>query len=327
MYAIRQYEFGPADTLRYEQVPDPLPGPGQVRVTVAAAGVHNIDTAIRAGRTDGMPFGPPELPMTPGREVAGVVDGLGDGVDEKWLGRRVVGHLGMASGGYAELAVREVEALHVLPDGMDFDVAVAMIGTGRTAQAVLHAAGLRPDDVVLVTAAASGMGNLLVQTARGLGATVIGAAGGDAKVERLRRLGVDLAVDYSTEDWADRLERELPDRRPTVVLDQVSGAIGRAALDTLAPGGRFVIVSWASGAPIELSTQDLYARAVTMVPGLGPHAIAAAGGMRVLESKALAEAAAGRWKPVTQRFDLAKASEAHAAVEQRGTVGKVILVP
>ena len=110
MHAIRQHEHGGPDVLRWEEVPDPEPGPGQVRVAVEAAGVHLLDTSIRAGETGG-PFPPPELPMTPGREVAGKVDGLGPDADPSWLGRRVVVHLGMASGGYAERAVADQDAL------------------------------------------------------------------------------------------------------------------------------------------------------------------------------------------------------------------------
>jgi NADPH:quinone reductase len=111
MHAIRLHAFGPAGNLRYEEVDDPRPGPGQARIAVAAAGVHLIDTVLREGRPMG-PLALPDLPTIPGREVAGIVDAVGPQVDERWLGRRVVAHLGPASGGYAELAVRETEALH-----------------------------------------------------------------------------------------------------------------------------------------------------------------------------------------------------------------------
>src|SRR3954471_12287757 len=94
VHAIRQHEFGPPENLRYEEVPDPRPGAGQVGIAVRACGVHLVDTMLRKGSYGG-PFGLPELPMTPGREVAGVIDELGDGVEEAWLGRRVVVHLGM----------------------------------------------------------------------------------------------------------------------------------------------------------------------------------------------------------------------------------------
>jgi NADPH2:quinone reductase len=198
MRAIRLHAFGPAENLRYEEVDDPEPAEGQVRIAVAAAGVHLIDTKIRAGvRMGPMPL--PELPAIPGREVAGVVDALGPGVAQEWLGRRVVAHLGAASAGYAELAVREVDHLHALADGVPDDVAVAMIGTGRTAMAILDVARIGAGDVVLVTAAAGGLGSLLSQAARHAGATVVGAAG----PAKLDRVAADVVVDYTRPGWPD----------------------------------------------------------------------------------------------------------------------------
>ena len=130
MRAIRLHAFGPAENLVYEEVDDPKPAPGQVRIAVEAIGVHLLDTVIRSGASGG-PFPLPELPAIPGREVAGVIDAVGEGVDEAWLGRRVAAHLGMASAGYAELAVAAVESLHPLPDGLPVETAVAAVGTGR----------------------------------------------------------------------------------------------------------------------------------------------------------------------------------------------------
>ena len=149
MYAIRQYEFGPPETLRYEQVRDPAPAEGQVRIAVEASGVHLIDTAIRRGQPWGFPL--PALPMVPGREVAGAVDEVGAGVDDDWVGRRVVAHLGLASGGYAERSVAAAAAVHEIPAGLAADAAVAAIGTGRTALAILDIAAVRAGEVVLVT--------------------------------------------------------------------------------------------------------------------------------------------------------------------------------
>ena len=169
MRAIVLREFGPAENLRLEDVEDPLPGAGQARISVTVAGVHFIDTKLRAGGQMGL-LPQPELPTIPGREVAGVVDAVGPDVDQSWIGRRVVAHLGPASRGYASLAVREVEALHVLPDGLADAAAVAMIGTGRTTMAILDTAAITADDTVLVTAAAGGIGTLLVQAARSAGA-------------------------------------------------------------------------------------------------------------------------------------------------------------
>jgi NADPH2:quinone reductase len=331
MHAIRQHEFGPPETLRFEEVPDPLPGPGQARIAVTAAGVHLLDTSVRAGETGG-PFPPPALPMVPGREVAGVVESLGPGVDEAWLGRRVVGHLGQASGGYAELAVRDVEALHVVPDGLGDEAAVAMIGTGRTAVGILDVAQLTADDVVLVTAAAGGLGSLMVQAARNAGAVAVGLAGGARKVARVRELGADVAVDYDAPDWPDAVRAALRDRHgrrePTVALDGVGGDRGRAALELLGVGGRLVLFGWSSGAPAPVTVEDIYAGGLTVTVPIGPRMLKRPGGLRPLEERALAAAAAGTLVPlVGQTFPLAKAADAHRALESRGTVGKVVLVP
>jgi NADPH2:quinone reductase len=326
MHAIRLHAFGPPESLRYEHVEDPRPGPGQARIAVAAAGVHLVDTALRAGRAMG-PLAPPELPTIPGREVAGVVDAVGPEVDAAWLGRRVVAHLGPAGGGYAELAVREADALHALPQGLADDAAVAMIGTGRTALAVLEVAALTSADVVLVTAAAGGLGCLLVQAARHAGATVVGAAGSPDKARRVRELGADVAVDYAEAGWSDSVRQALDGREVTVALDGVGGAIGRAALELIGAGGRLVLFGMASGAPTELTAGDLFARGLTVSAAIGARIAQRPGGLRDLEERALAAAAEGRLVPLVQRFALEEAAAAHAAVEARATVGKTVLVP
>ena len=317
MRAIRLHEFGPASNLCYEQIDDPSPAAGQVRIAVAAAGVHLIDTTIRSG----VPMGPlplPDLPAIPGREVAGVVDTVGPGVDESWLGRRVVAHLGVASAGYAELAVRDTEHLHVLPDGVADEVAVAMIGTGRTAMAILDTARIEAGDVVLVTAAAGGLGALLSQAARAAGATVVGAAGPG----KLSRVTADVAVDYTRADWPDAVRAGLDGREVTVALDAVGGDVGRAAFDLLEPGGRHVLYGWSSGDMTRITTGDIVARSLTV-----SSALVRPGSMRKLEERSLAAAAEGRLVPLVTTFPLAEAAAAHAALEARETVGKVVLTP
>jgi NADPH2:quinone reductase len=325
MHAIRQHEFGPPETLIYEEVADPVPAEGQVRIAVEAAGVHLLDTTIRKGESGG-PFPLPDLPMTPGREVAGRVEALGPGVDDQWLGRRVVAHLAMASGGYAELAVAPAGALHELPDDLEADAAVAMIGTGRTTMGILEVAQPTPDDVVLVTAAAGGIGSLLVQAAHNVGAIVAGVAGGPDKVERARKLGADVGVDYRDAGWPDTVRDALEGRSVTLALDGVGGEIGRGALELLGPGGRIVMFGWSSGTPLELSAGDLYAGGITASAAVGPRIMQRPGGMRDLETRALAEADAGRLVPSVTRFPLADAAQAHAALEGRNTVGKTVLL-
>ncbi|MEJ3654922.1 zinc-binding dehydrogenase [Actinomycetes bacterium KLBMP 9759] len=326
MHAIRQHTFGPAENLRYEEVDDPQPGQGQVRIAVEAAGVHLVDTFIRAGKSQG-PFPTPQLPMTPGREVAGVVDAVGEGVDGSWVGTRVVAHLGLASGGYAELAIANVDALHRLADTLAAPAAVAMMGTGRMTMGLLAVAQLTEADVVLVTSAAGGIGTLLVQAARNAGATVVGVAGGPRKVEMVRRNGADVAADYNEPDWAETVTAALDGRGITLAFDGVGGAVGDAVFRLLAPGGRLILFGYSGGEPASFTTSDLFARGLTVAVALGPRIMGLPGGMRALEERSLAEVTAGRLLPSVQTFPLKDAAAAHRALENRETAGKVVLVP
>ncbi|MEV8443684.1 zinc-binding dehydrogenase [Actinosynnema sp. NPDC051121] len=318
MHAIVQHEFGPAETLRYEQVPDPAPGAGQVRIAVSAAGVHLLDTSIRRGEHGG-PFPLPRLPMTPGREVAGVVTELGDGVEPHWLGKRVVAHLGQASGGYAELAVANVASLHELPDHVSDDAAVAMIGTGRTAVGVLRIAELTADDVVLVTSAAGGLGALFVQEAKAVGAKVVGVAS-TAKLDLVRRLGADVVADYTRPDWDEGIGEV------TAVLDGVGGEAGRKSLELLGIGGRILLFGWSAGEPTRIETADLYRLGITASVVVGPRMMKGTD-LRGLEEMSLRALADGRLTPLTTTFPLSEAAKAHTALESRATVGKVVLKP
>ncbi|MFF3531963.1 zinc-binding dehydrogenase [Streptomyces rubiginosohelvolus] len=333
MHAVRLHTFGPAENLVYERTEDPVPGPGQVRIAVAAAGVHLLDTVLREGEAGPFPA-PVGLPTVPGREVAGTVDSVGEGTDPGLLGRRVVAHLGMAPGGYAELTVTEADRLHEIPEGLDAAAAVAMIGTGRTTLGILGFTPLGPDSVVVVTAAAGGIGTLIVQYARNAGATVIALAGGPAKVARATENGAGLALDYTHPDWPLRAREYLDTAglRATVVYDSVGGTTARAAVGLLGPGGQHVVYGWSGeglrdGEPLTFTAAELAERSITSASVLGPKMIERGGGLRALETRALAEAAAGRLRPAVQRFPLAEAAAAHRALETRGTMGKVVLEP
>lgn len=327
MHAIRLHAFGPADHLVHERVDDPVPGPGQVRIAVAAAGVHLLDAALREGMRGGPAPGPTVLPTIPGREVAGTVESLGEGVAALWLGRRVVAHLGFAPGGYAELAVTDVDRVHDIPENLDFAQAVAMIGTGRTAMGIVQFAEPGPTDVVVVPAAAGGIGTLLVQYAHHRGATVIGLAGGPEKVARVRANGADHAVDYTEPSWSEKVRAQLGGRTATVVFDGVGGEAAREAVALLGPGGRHIVFGW-SGEGVRDGSPYLVEGVSEQV--LGPVMLRRAGGpdpVRTLELRALAHAASGRLSPAVTRFPLAEAAAAHRALESRATIGKVVLEP
>ncbi|MFL5998211.1 MAG: zinc-binding dehydrogenase [Streptomyces sp.] len=326
MHAIRLHTFGPAENLTYEQTDDPAPAPGQVRIAVRAAGVHLLDTALREGRQGPLPR-PTTLPTIPGREVAGVIESLGDGVAELWLGRRVAAHLGFAPGGYAELAVTDVDRVHEIPGNLDFAQAVAMIGTGRTAMGILQFAELGPDSVAVIPAAAGGIGTLLVQYAKNAGATVVGLAGGPSKTAQVHANGADLAVDYKDSAWPGKVRAFLGGRPATVVFDGVGAEVARECVGLLGPQGRHLVFGW-SGEGIHDGQPYLVEGVSEQV--LGPVMARKAGGpnpIRTLELRALAEAAAGRLTPAVHRFPLAEAATAHRALETRGTTGKVVLEP
>ncbi|MFC9994917.1 zinc-binding dehydrogenase [Nocardia sp. NPDC127526] len=326
MHAIRLHAFGPAENLRYDAVDDLEPGSGQVRIAVQAAGVHFIDTSLRRGGTAG-PIPLPELPTIPGREVAGTVDQVGAGMDQSWVGRPVVAYLGPVPGGYAEQAVTDAGRLHAIPAGLTPAEAVAMIGTGRTAMGILQfAPPIDTDTVAVVTAAAGGIGTLLVQYLKNAGAQVIGLAGGAEKVAMVRGNGADLAVDYRQPGWLDRVRVAYGERPATLLFDGVGGEIARAAIDLLDKGGQRLDFGAASGSA-DFTEEELTSRGVISRNVLGQRMFEQAGGIRNLELRALAEAAAGRLRPAVQQFPLAEAAAAHRALETRATTGKVVLVP
>ncbi|WP_027502823.1 zinc-binding dehydrogenase [Rhodococcus sp. UNC363MFTsu5.1] len=325
MEAVVLREFGPAENLRLELVPDPEPGQGQVRIAVEASGVHLVDTSVRSGQ----PFGPgglPEVPYIPGREVAGTVDRLGDDVDEAWLGARVAVSLGNANGGYARFAVAPATGLLPVDPALGAPEAIAMAGTGRTAFGVLEAARLTARDVVLVTAAAGGLGTLLVQSARRVGARVIGLAGGPEKTALAAALGAELAVDYRQPDWQAKVRAHLGGAGATALLDGVGGDIARGAAELLGRGGRALFFGYSSGAPAEFTDAELAEREITARMALGPAGGFTPENITRWAGEALAAAASGQLKPQVETFPLAHAAVAHTRLEGRMTTGKVVLV-
>jgi NADPH:quinone reductase len=319
MRAIRLHAFGPPEHLVLDELPDLVPGPGEVRIAVAAAGVHLLDTTLRRGEPGPLPA--PDLPTIPGREVAGTVDAVGPGVGAEWVGRRVVAHLGLVPGGYAEQAVAAVDLLFRVPDRVSLTDAVAAVGTGRTAQGVVELEPAGPGGVVLVPSAAGGLGWLLVQDARARGATVIAAARGPERTGRVADLGVQV-VDYGRDGWEREVEGGV-----TLVYDGVGGEVGRTALELLRPGGRLVMFGYSSGAPTRVETADLVGRSISAGWSLGPRMVALPGGIPGLAARALDRVATCEWRPLVTTYPLAEAARAHADLEQRRALGKVVLVP
>ncbi|MGW4489903.1 zinc-binding dehydrogenase [Amycolatopsis sp. NPDC004368] len=312
MRAVWLREFSGPEVLVAGDAPDPVPGPGQVLIEVAFVNVTFVETQFRASG-----FGPSraQLPMIPGNGVGGVISNVGDGVEGSLVGRRVVTSTG-GSGGYAQRAVVDAALVFPVPDALSLDAAVALLADGRTATGLVHAAAVSPGDRVLVEAAAGGVGSLLVQLAKAAGAQVIAAAGSTEKLAHARDLGASAVVDYTTPDWTCAVGPL------DVVFDGVGGAIGTAAFSLVRPGGRMAVYGLSSGSWAAVSEEDAHARGVTLIRSLGD-----AAALRGFTESALAAASAGHLTPVIgQRFPLAAAADAHAAMEARDTVGKTLLV-
>jgi NADPH:quinone reductase len=311
MRAVLLSEFGPPEVLTPVDVPDPLPRERELLIEVAFANITFVETQFRATG-----FGPfnGELPVIPGNGVGGTVAAAGPGADPAWVGRRVVSSTG-GTGGYAERVAVTADAPYAVPDRLALDDAVALLADGRTAAMLVDAAALRKGDRVLVEAAAGGVGTLLVQLALAAGAEVVAAAGGERKLALAHELGAAVTVDYREPGWAGRVGSV------DVVFDGVGGATGRAAFELLARGGRMVSFGLASGEWAAIAEDDAAARGVTLVrPGASPER------MRAFTEAMLADGATGRVRPVIgQRFPLARAADAHAAIEARATLGKTLL--
>jgi NADPH2:quinone reductase len=319
MRAVLLREFGPPSVLVATEVPEPRAGPGQVIIDVAFANVTFVETQVRAGRPPN-PAMLPGLPAVLGNGVGGVISAVSEPHQQALIGLRVVASLG-GTGGYAELAVADVTAIVEIPPQLTIGDAVAVLADGRTALLLMRAAAVQPGETVLVEAAAGGVGTLLVQLARNAGAQVVGAAGGARKLAIVRDLGADVVVDYADVAWPAEVKSAI--HSVDVVFDGVGGTVGRAAFDLLQPGGRFVAFGMASGAFTHIPEAEAAARSVTIV-GLGRPT---PDELRELVSAALSEAADRRLRPhIGQTFALEQAAEAHAAIEQRATVGKTLLL-
>jgi NADPH:quinone reductase len=315
--AVVLREFGPPEALVAAEVPDPVPGPGRALIEVEIANITFVETQVRAGRPPS-PAMAPRLPAILGNGVGGVVAAVGAEVDPGLVSSRVVTSTG-GSGGYAERVVVDAAGLIAVPGQLGMAEAVALLADGRTALSLLRSAEPRAGETVLVEAAAGGVGSLLVQLGRAAGARVVAAAGGQRKLRLAADLGAAVTVDYTLPDWTERV-RALGG--VDVAFDGVGGQVGQAAFGLVRPGGRFCPFGMASGAFARIPDGEADRRGVTVVPGirLTPEET------RALARQALAEAAAGRLRPVIgQRFPLERAADAHAAIESRATVGKTLL--
>jgi NADPH2:quinone reductase len=328
--AIQIGRTGGPDVLDYVEVPTPVPAPGEVLVKAAAIGVNYFDTMIRTGRYRWMP----KLPFVLGNELSGEVTALGAGVRNLKVGQKVfvAGYeIGNRGGLYAEYAAVPEQAAFALPAGVGHDAATALTNYQLAIILTHHAArGVAPKTVV-VYGAAGGVGSALIDVARQAGASVIGTAGSAEKCAFVRARGAEHAVDYSSEPVVERVLALTGGRGADIVFDHVAGKAFAEGLKMLAPLGMIVSYAVLGGMP----ESDLFAamRAnIEKSPAVRCFTMHTYDHMEEPRRQAMAQAVellgSGKVKPaIAARIPLAEVRRAHALIESRNAMGKIVLVP
>jgi NADPH2:quinone reductase len=324
MRAIEFQEYGAPEVLKMVEAEPPAPGPGQVSVEVAYAGVNFADLKAR---TEG--YRVPALPYRPGLEVSGRVRALGEGVEGLSVGQQVTALTD--AGAYAEVVVTDAVTVFPLPEGVGLRTGATLPTVLPTAYALVHAVGrLRAGETVLVQGAAGGIGTVAGQLAKAAGAAAVyGVVSDEAKAKHALDHGYDeVFAGTDTGFFADEVRAATGGRGVDLVLDPVGGDTLRAGLASLAPFGRLVSFGNASGErPWTVGQPELYPLGLT-VSGFSVLALAksAPAELRTLAERAFAAVVDGVVSlPVTAEFDLAEAAEAHRLMGTRKSVGKLLL--
>jgi NADPH2:quinone reductase len=321
MLAIQAVKAGGPEVLEVIDIPLPSPGPGQVLVRHKAVGLNFIDTYHRSG------LYPVKMPTVLGLEASGVVEALGEGVTRFAVGDRVAYNGSM--GAYAEAAVVPADRAVKVPNDVTLEVAAAVLLKGMTAEFLVRRCfHVKPGDVVLVHAAAGGVGQILVQWCKALGAAVIATVGSEAKAAIASELGADHVILYGTEDVAARVAQITDGQGVAVVYDGVGKDTFAASLKSLARRGVLATFGNASGpvpafSPLELAGKSLFVTRPRLFDYIATtqeldesaqalFAVLASGAVRI---------------DIGQTFPLAEAREAHEALEGRQTTGATLLIP
>ena len=320
MRAIVVHKSGGPDVLRIEDVPDPQPAAGEVLVAIEAVGVNFIEIYQRSG---GYPM---TLPFTPGSEAAGTVRAVGSGVGSLAPGDRVAST--NVRGAYAELAIVPADRAVRIPDGVTTRQAAAVMLQGMTAHYLSHATHpLRRGETCLIHAAAGGVGLLLVQMAKRIGATVIATAGNADKLALARQAGADHTIDYTTRDWVAEVKRITQGAGVAVVYDSVGKTTFDGSLDCLARRGMLVLFGQSSGAVSAFDPQLLNRKGSLFLtrPTLNDY-IATRAELESRASTVLGWVADGSLNVrIGAEYPLDRAADAHEALAERRTTGKVVL--
>ena len=324
--AIQIRQFGGPEAMQLVELEVGEPGPGEVRIRHHAVGVNFIDIYQRTGL-----YANP-LPLTLGMEGAGVVEAVGAGVTHLQPGDRVA-YASQPPGSYCEVRVMPARSVVVLPDGIDFETGAAMMLKGLTVQYLLRRTqpqgGLQPGDFVLWHAAAGGVGLIACQWARALGLRLIGTAGGAEKCGLALAHGAEFAIDYRSEDFVARVREITGGRGVRAVYDSIGQDTFEGSLDCLEPFGLMASFGNASGPvpPVNLGLLAAKGSLHPTRPTLFTH-LATRENTQAMADDLFARVSSGEVRiPVSRRYALADAAQAHADLASRVTTGCLVLLP
>jgi NADPH2:quinone reductase len=322
MQAIQITQTGGAEVLQLRELPTPVPGPGEALVQIEACGVNFIDIYLREGRY------PSPLPFIPGQEAAGVVVGVGPGVTAFKVGDRVA-WCGIP-GTYAQFAVAPVARLIAIPEGITTRQAAAAMLQGMTAHYLVYSTyPIQPGDAVLIHAGAGGVGLLLIQMAKRLGARVFATVSTEEKAALAHDAGADETILYTREDFAAKVRELTGGAGVPVVYDSVGKTTFDGSLACLRPRGILVLYGGASGAVPPFDLIQLSARGSLYItrPTLKDYS-ATREELVQRAGDVLRWVAEGTLKlRLEHNYPLAEAAQAHRDLEARKTTGKVLLIP
>ena len=320
MKAIKISTYGESGVLKFtDSAPMPKPGPGRALVKIHAAGVNFVDIYQRRGTY------PVNLPFIPGLEASGQVEEIGENVTLVRPGDRVAytGHLGS----YSEYTVIESERLIPLPDNMSFEEGAAFPLQGITAHYLIHEFRRpKPADTVLIHAAAGGVGRLLVQWAKHLGAMVIGTVSTEEKAQAAKEAGADHVILYTKQDFATETKRITSGRGADLVLDGVGKSTFHGDMDSVAIRGHIVVYGASSGPADPVSPNALMPKSISLSGGRSANFIATREDL-LRRAKDVLDALGAGWLKlrIDRVLPLEEAAQAHLVLEGRRSMGKIIL--
>ena len=320
--AVRYHKQGGPEVLQFEEVQVGDPGPGQVRIRHTAIGVNFVDTYQRSG------LYPMQLPQVAGNEGAGVVEAVGPGVSELKAGDRVA-YTGLP-GSYCEARLVPADRMVKLPQGISDEQAASMMLKGLTVHYLIHTTyPVKKGETVLWHAAAGGVGLIACQWLKALGVTTIGTAGSEEKMALAKAHGAEHVMNYSKENFVERVKTITAGKGVPVVYDGVGKATWEGSLDCLRPRGLMVSFGNASGpvAPVNLGILSTKGSLYVTRPTLATH-IASRADLVERSNSLFDVVQTGKVKiETTARYKLAEAQQAHRDLEGRKTTGSVVLVP